>query len=269
MNQEQVQSLQKELDFYVQQFQELLSQLELLTTPSTAKRIQQILTTAPLLQQIHAKLVDLGVCEAFWQNADQLASKSRQFRLDIYSLVPFIIRVEGEEKNARLLQTMAENLYKCCANVIQFKQHYGLDLAMQKSQIREIAKSPGVSASRSGVFQHSISNSGISQFSAKRADRADEVIQKQLQTMKMSGLFEQKEEKRDDSILQAKFNILENELKLIQNRLSKVENAQWQTGNTENELVNLMQKTGVKELVSILSRSQKQELLVALLEEQQ
>lgn len=91
------------MQFYNEQTDELLSQLELLTTPRTTRRIEELIKQTAQLNATRLNMLNMGICDQFWFEADNLAAKTRQFRLDIYSLVPFIVRVENDENNAKLL----------------------------------------------------------------------------------------------------------------------------------------------------------------------
>ena len=70
----------------------------------------------------------------------------KEFRNDTFYFCAFcqqnFIQNTQLKENARLLQTMMEGLYRCVLNMSQLRSQYGVEMAVKRSQSRQMIKSP-------------------------------------------------------------------------------------------------------------------------------
>lgn len=69
----------------------------------------------------------------------------RALRSDVFYFCAVCTQTTHDQQirdNAQLLQTMIENLHKCCLNLSSFKNQHSRELAILKSKRRQICRSP-------------------------------------------------------------------------------------------------------------------------------
>ena len=102
----------------------------------------------PPLHQVNQEVQNFdlnNITNEFWALCDDLAQKMRALRSDVFYFCAVCTQTTHDQQirdNAQLLQTMIENLHKCCLNLSSFKNQHSRELAILKSKRRQICRSP-------------------------------------------------------------------------------------------------------------------------------